>query len=62
MRNPASIMATEQAQAYAEQQKISEEVDKELEDTFKGYQKQHQDFEKHILSQIYNLEEQQRKG
>lgn len=55
-------MATEQAQAYVEQQKIAKEVDKELEDTFKNYQKQHQDFEKHILSQIHSLEEQQRKG
>lgn len=42
----------------SEKLKISDEVEKELLQTFSNYQKQHNDYEKHILSQISTLQNQ----
>lgn len=56
MRNPSTIMAAEQGTIAAEQQKIGIAIDKEISETFNGFQKQHIEFERHCKLQIATLE------
>lgn len=53
-------MAAEQATFAAEQQKFNILIDKEISETFNGYQKQHLEFEQHCKFQIASLETNQK--
>lgn len=50
------MLASENALIEAEKSKTCEEIEKELRQTYTNYQKQHNDYEKHILAQISALE------
>lgn len=49
-------MTAEQATAAAEQQRFSAEIDKEVMGTYNTYAAQHQEFERHMSSQIATIE------
>lgn len=52
------MLSSENALIEAEKLKIGEEVEKELRQTYANYQKQHNDYERHILAQINALQNQ----
>jgi len=56
--NLTTIIANEQSIMAAEQQRIAVELQLEMEATLKGYEKQHLEYEKHILTKIAQLEAQ----
>ncbi|KAH7729724.1 G-patch domain containing protein [Aphelenchoides avenae] len=58
LRNPSAIMTAEQATAAAEQQRFGADIDKEVMGTYNTYAAQHQEFERHINSQIATMEAQ----
>lgn len=49
-------MAAEQAQLFADQQALSDSIDRELNETYAGYEKQHKEYEAHVLMQIAAVE------
>jgi hypothetical protein len=57
--NLPTIIANEQSIVAVEQQRIAQvELQLEMEATLKGYEKQHVEYEKHILTKIAQLEAQ----
>ncbi|KAI6228384.1 Surp module [Aphelenchoides besseyi] len=53
-----SVMTTEEATIAAEKIKIVDEVENELQTTYTNYQRQHFEYENHILAEIANLQRQ----
>jgi hypothetical protein len=56
--NPTNVLELERSTIAADKAQIEEQVEKELRQTYSNYQKQHTDYERHILAQIAVLQNQ----
>jgi hypothetical protein len=61
LMNPSGVLDNENILIMAERSQLGEQVETELRQTYMNYQKQHQDYERHNLTQIDHLQNQIKK-